>query len=185
MKENEKKIALVTLKLLKIKSWKNLKLEEIKSSSKINSFDKIITNKQDILRILNNFFDYKFKLASTNIEISNRKDMIFEIIMMRFDIIQNYRHEVLSIFNSFKKKPKDLLLLLPSLLDSIILMLKYAKISTSGLKGAVKIKGIFIIYISTFFVWIKDETPSIEKTMTSLDNYLDNAGKILQFIKLK
>ena len=43
------------------------------------------------------------------------------------------------------------------------------------------IKGLFIIYIATFLVWIKDETKSLEKTMTSLDKNLDQAEK---FIKL-
>jgi ubiquinone biosynthesis protein COQ9 len=61
-------------------------------------------------------------------------------------------------------------------------MFKFTKISSTGIIGQMKIKGIFIIYISSFLVWIKDDSPSLEKTMKSLDNYLDQAGKILKFI---
>ena len=91
--------------------------------------------------------------------------MIFEILMMRFDILQSYRKGIISIFNSFKGSPNDLIFLLPNLLDSIIKMVDYSKISIKGLGGQIKIKGIFLIYISTFLVWTRDETTSMEKTM--------------------
>ena len=32
-------------------------------------------------------------------------------------------------------------------------------------------------------IWIKDDTNSLEKTMQSLDQYLDQAGKILNFVE--
>ena len=48
--------------------------------------------------------------------------------------------------------------------------------------GQLKVKGVFIVYLSSFLVWIKDDTPSLEKTMTALDNYLDKAGKILKLV---
>ena len=122
-------------------------------------------------------------MESKKIENSNNKDMIFEILMMRFDILQQHRKGIISIFNSFKNQPNQLLFLLPNLLDSIILMLEYTKISSIGVMGQIKIKGIFIIYISVFFVWINDNTSYLEKTMTALDNYLNQAGTILKFIE--
>ena len=62
-------------------------------------------------------------------------------------------------------------------------MIKYSKISNKGIVGQLKTKGILIIYILTFLVWIKDESSSLEKTMISLDGYLDQAGKIIKIIK--
>ena len=183
LNNEEKKIVESVLFLLKKKSWANISLEEIKIKSKIKLFDKLVENKKDILKKINQYFDYKLHILSANLENSNNKDMIFEIIMMRFDILQNYRKEVISIFESFKNKPQELVILLPSLLDSMIKIIQYTKISSKGLAGQLKIKGILIIYISTFFIWMKDESSSLEKTMTSLDQYLDNAGKILKFIK--
>ena len=182
MNKNLIKIAEVTLFILEKKSWSDLSLKEVKKKSKVKFFDNLIKNKQGILKILNNYFDYKLSNDAKNIEKSNHKDMIFEILMMRFDILQIYRKSVISIFNSFKKKPDELIFLLPDLLESVILMLNFAKIPTKGVVGSLKVKGIFIIYASTFFVWLKDENISLERTMTSLDNYLNNAGKILKFI---
>ena len=183
MMKNDIKIAETTLFLLKNKNWNDLSLEEIKKKSKIQKFDKLIKNKKTIIKKINEYFDYKLSFRLKNIEQSNNKDMIFEILMMRFDILQKYRKGILSIFNSFKGKPQDLVFLLPNIIDSIILMVNYTNVSTKGIRGQLKIKGIVIIYISSFFVWMNDNTPSLDKTMTTLDKNLDQAGKILSFIK--
>mgnify|MGYP006116329749 CR=1 FL=1 len=176
------KITEVTLNLLKNKDWSNLKLVEVKNKSNVKNFDKIVKDKKSLLKFINQYFDYRLLLDSKKIEISNNKDMIFEILMMRFDLLQIYRKQILSIYKSFQNKPKNLLFLLPALLDSIIYMVSLTNISDKGLLGRAKIKGIFIVYIASFFVWIKDDTDSLEKTMTSLDNNLNQADKILQFL---
>ena len=180
---DKKKIAEITLKVLESISWKNTSVEMIKKKSKIKSFDKLVASKLDILKVINIYFDYKLSLSSKNLELSNNKDMVFEILMMRFDILQSHRKAVISIFNSFNKKPKNLIFFLPSVLDSIVLMCEYTQISTKGIIGQLKIKGILIVYALAFFTWIKDDSLSIEKTMTALDNYLDNAGKIINYLK--
>ena len=136
-----------------------------------------------LLKKINEYFDYKLSIDSKNLEQSSNKDMIFEILMMRFDILQKYRKAVISIFNSFKKRPHDLLFLLPNIIDSIVMMIGYTNISSKGVVGQLRIKGILIIYTSCFFSWINDNSSSLEKTMMTLDKSLDQAGKIIKFIK--
>ena len=63
-------------------------------------------------------------------------------------------------------------------------MSNIAKINYKGISGSLKINGLTILYFSTFLVWMKDNSESLEKTMTSLDNHLDRAGKILSIIKI-
>ena len=183
MNNELKKIAEITLKLLSKKSWKILTLKEVKQKTKVKLFDELIKNKHELLNNINSYFDYALSLQIKNLEDSDHKDMLFEILMMRFDILQNNRKAMLSIFKSFKYKPKELIFLLPQLLDSIVLIIGYAKFSSKGIIGQIKIKVILIIYISTFLVWIKDKNSSLEKTMTALDSYLNNAGKIFKFIR--
>ena len=109
--------------------------------------------------------------------------MIFEILMMRFDLLQNHRNGIISIFRSFRKQPKELIYLLPDILGSVEIMIGYIKVSPKGMVDKIMIKGVFIIYLSSFLTWIKDETTSLDKTMTALDNYLDKASEIIKFIK--
>ena len=183
MKKELIKIAQVTLKILSKKSWNSLLMNEVKQKSKIKTFDNEIKNKNILLANINTYFDHVLSLEVRDMEQSSRKDMIFEVIMMRFDILQNNRIALQSIFNSFKIKPQELIYLLPYLLDSMILMANYANISIKGLKGQLRLKGILIIYCSTFLIWINDESASLEKTMTSLDRNLDKASKILKFFQ--
>mgnify|MGYP006101173197 CR=1 FL=1 len=183
MKNINIKIAEVTLKILKNKLWKNISISEIENKVKSKSFNKINLNKKEVLIIINNYFDYKLSLDIKNIDQSNNKDMIFEILMMRFDILQMHRKGVISIYASFKKEPKNLVFLLPNLLDSLITMMSYAHIPSNGIKGQLRVKGIFIIYILSFFSWIKDDSNSLEKTMTDLDMYLDQATQIAKLLK--
>ena len=183
MNKNLKNIAMLTLDLASKKSWNKLLLNEVKKKSQLKIFSDLIKNKRDLLKNLNKYFDHLLFLRSKNIEDSTIKDMLFEILMMRFDLLQDNRKAIKSIFNSFKKNPDGLITLLPSLLDSIILMSEFAKLNSKGIAGQLKIISIFIIYVSTFFIWIKDDSKSLEKTMTALDRYLDQAFNLFKFIK--
>ena len=60
-------------------------------------------------------------------------------------------------------------------------MASLADIRIKGLNGQLIIKGIFIIYIATFYVWLNDDSESLEKTMTALDNYLEKAIKLWNY----
>ena len=55
---------------------------------------------------------------------------------------------------------------------SMAAMLETARISSSGVKGLVRTKGLAAIYLATLRVWLRDESPDMAKTMASLDGYL-------------
>ena len=182
MKKESITIAEKTLLISKKKSWTSLDFDEIIKTGKIAKiclkFN--INNKKNILLNINNFFDYKIKKLSKEIEKSSKKDMFFEIIMMRFDILQSHRKSILNIFDSFKKNPQDLVFLLPNFIESMILMTNLINLKIIGLKGNLKIKGLLIVYFSSFLIWRKENNDSLEKTMTSLDIYLDRVNKVLK-----
>ena len=180
------KLAETTLLILEKRSWHSIKIDEVYNKININkkNLQNKVNNKQDLLRNINYYFDFKLRNITDSIDQSTRKDMIFEIIMMRFDILQIHRKPIIKIFEFFKKKPQELVFLLPSLIESMISMADLAKIPVVGIKGNLKIKGLLAIYFSSFLVWAKDNSESLEKTMTSLDNHLDRAGKLLSIIKI-
>ena len=180
------KLAETTLLILEKRSWHSIKIDEVYKKTKIykKNFQNKVVTKRDLLRNISHYFDFKLRNITDSIDQSTRKDMIFEIIMMRFDILQIYRKPIIKIFEFFKKKPQELVFLLPSLIESMISMAGLAKISVAGIKGNLKVKGLLVIYFSGFLVWVKDNSESLEKTMTSLDNHLDRAGKLLNLIKI-
>ena len=179
-------LAETTLLILEKKSWHSIKIDDVYKKTKINKkyLQNNVTNKRDLLQNINHYFDFMLRKTADSVDQSTNKDMIFEVIMMRFDILQIYRKPIIKIFEFFKKKPQELGFLLPSLIESMITMASLAKIPIIGIKGNLKVKGLLVIYFSSFLVWSKDNSESLEKTMTSLDNHLDRAGKLLSIIKI-
>ena len=173
-------IALKTLKMLKKKSWDEIRLEEITINSKKHK--QSIKTKNELLRNINRYVDYLLIKETSSIEQSSTKDMLFEVIMARFDLLQKYRNSFLTLFELFKSKPQKSIILIPSFLESMFLTASLANIEIKGIKGSLTIKGIFIIYIATYLEWMNDTSKSLEKTMTTLDQYLNKASKILNFI---
>ena len=43
---------------------------------------------------------------------------------------------------------------------------------------------VLIIYFSTFLTWVKDESSSLDKTMTVLDSYLEKTEKVLKLLEM-
>jgi len=180
------KLAETTLLILEKRSWHSIKIDEVYNKININkkNLHNKVDNKRDLLRNINHYFDFKLRNIADSIDQSTRKDMIFEIIMMRFDILQIHRKPIIKIFEFFKKKPQELVFLLPSLIESMISMAGLAQISVAGIKGNLKVKGLLAIYFLSFLVWAKDNSESVEKTRTALDNHLDRAEKLLSIIKI-
>ena len=62
-------------------------------------------------------------------------------------------------------------------------MATLSNIKVNNLKGVINIKGLFVLYILIIFTWRKDTTQGLEKTMTTLDNYLINIDKFFKYLK--
>ena len=179
MNKDKINISKITLKLLEKKLWNKISLEEVK---KLNKNSLSIKNKNQLLENINRYFDYLLKNNLNSIENSSSKDMIFEVLMMRFDLLNQYRPQIIKIFNLLKKKPQYSIRVLPSFIDSMNKMLKKSKIETTGIKGNLKIKGLLVIYFSTFLTWINDESESLDKTMMKLDDNLEKSAKLIKLI---
>ena len=117
-----------------------------------------------------------------SMESSSKRDMLFEVIMARFDILQKNRLSFIKIYDEIKKSPKKILKLFPSFLESMIVTAELAKFNVNGLKGSIRLKGLFIIYFITFYAWLDDNTLSLEKTMNALDKNLDQAVKFGKYL---
>lgn len=173
MNKNNINVAKKTLKFLEKNSWKEITISKV-----ISKKEKIsINNKKELLININRYFDYLLKQNASTIENSSSKDMLFEVLMARFDILNIYRLSIQNLFNYIKVNPHEFISLLPSFIDSMILISTLANLDVNGIKGIPKIKALFLIYIITSFTWNDDSSKSLEKTMTALDKYLSQIDK--------
>ena len=108
--------------------------------------------------------------------------MLFEVLMARLDILNKYRLQIKKLINYLLSNPQEALKLIPSFLETIILMATLANIDVNGIKGGTTIKGIFVLYLLIIFTWNNDETISLEKTMTTLDKYLSSINKFANYL---
>ena len=185
MKSLRAKIAQQTLKLLKLRKWKSISIDNICKNLKISKkeISKNIKSKNDLLKNINQYFDDCMMVEIKSLEKSSSRDRLFEIFMLRFDLLTNYRISVLKIFTIFKKNPNKFIILLPSFITSIEKIAKASNIKTANIIGRMKIKALLIIYFATFLTWAKDNNSSLDKTMITLDNYIQRAENIIKFFK--
>ena len=94
----------------------------------------------------------------------------------------NKTDPIQSLNEALKKSPNNFLNLFPSFLESMIVTAELANFNVNGLKGSLRLKGLFIIYLLTFYAWVGDNTLSLEKTMIALDKNLDQAEKFGKYL---
>ena len=177
MNQNKISLAKKTLKYLEKKKLRDINIKNFLLNTKVPN----INNKVDLILNINEFFDFRLKNNIVNIEKSSQRDMLFEIMMARYDILNEYRASVKNIINHFMSRPQEVLKLIPKLIESKILIATFANINPSGIQGVIKIKIIFALYYITLFTWFNDENESLEKTMSVLDKYLNNIEKFIKF----
>ncbi len=177
MNQNKISLAKKTLKYLEKKNLRDINLKNFLSNTKVSGMN----NKIDLILNINDFFDLQLKKNIVNIEKSSQRDMLFEIMMARYDILNEYRVSVKNIINHFMSKPQEVIKFIPKLIESKILIATFANINPSGIQGVIKIKIIFVLYYITLFTWFNDENESLEKTMSMLDKYLNYVEKVIKF----
>lgn len=103
------------------------------------------------------------------------RDRLFDVMMRRFDALKPDKEAVSALLRDVQRDPPTALFLMCRAKRSMRWMLEAAGISTGGLVGKIKIKGLLAIYMTTLRVWLRDDTEDMGKTMAFLDKRLARA----------
>ncbi len=138
----------------------------------------IVLDKFDILALLGRQIDRRVLsgMGEPDPALSER-DLLFDILMERFEILNDYRGGILAVLESIRFDPKQALVSCPHLCRSMTWMLEAAGIETSGVRGAVRVAGFTGIYLKTLRVWASDESADLAKVMAALDKDLGRAER--------
>lgn len=112
-------------------------------------------------------------------------DYLFDVFMSRFDVFQRYRKGIISALHTVPFNPPLIIMLGISTQNSMRWIAESAEIDTHGLKGLACIKGLTAIWALNLRVWAKDTTSDLSKTMASLDQTIQKAGKIAPYFVVK
>jgi AcrR family transcriptional regulator len=108
------------------------------------------------------------------------RDRLFEILMRRFDALTPHKDAVAGILRDLPSDPAAILATAPQLANGMAWMVETAGLSSSGLRGAIRVKGVTLIYLNTLRVWLRDDSADMARTMASLDQSLRRAEKLIR-----
>ena len=158
--------------------WELINLEDIALQAKgsLSHMREYFDEKSDILGAYGAIIDQEMLKEADRLDSNlSVKDKLFELIMARFDVVEDNRAGVLSILNSIKLDPKTILYSLPHLCRSMTWVLEATGQNTSGVKGTAKIIGLTGVYLKTLRSWMSEESTDLSQTMASLDKGLAQA----------
>lgn len=157
--------------------WAHVTLSDIAQESGYSLADLYdhFSDKGDILAAYERSLNKQVLMGAVNDNLSDPRDVLFDLLMDRFEKLNENRAALLSILSAFKSDPKDALLALPYLGRSMAWMLEAAGADTSGWRGAARIAGLSAVYLSALRAWMKDDSADLSKTMAALDKNLSRA----------
>ena len=110
------------------------------------------------------------------------RERLLDVLMRRFEALTPDRAAIRSIMRDAGADPLATLCSLPAFRRTMSWSLEAAGIGASGPMGAIRIKGLALIYLSAMRVWLKDESPDLSATMARLDRDLRRAEALVTAI---
>ena len=160
------------------------------------SIEKLSTIENIPVRDLKVFFKCKYsivdkfsKMIDINIESklrledfkdSSKKDILFELIMMRFDEMEEFKGSLSKILDVSKKKPLLASIITKNVVNTMDFFLELSNSYSNYAFDVLKKNFLFLIYSITFKTWLSDNTEDLSKTMAELDKLLSTAENVQQ-----
>lgn len=158
--------------------WDMVTMTDIADVAQVGlaELSEMFDDKNDVLDAYGRMIDRAVLSTCAGFDPSTpEKDRLFELLMERFDALNENRAAVVSIFKSFLPDPKQAVIAFPHLGRSMAWMLEAAGIDAGGFRGAAKVFGLSVVYLNVLRVWIKDDTEDLSQTMAALDKNLARA----------
>ena len=153
------------------KNWADVTLLDIAEAADVPLLDlrgQFNTKDGIVAGLLRATDDEVLKRAPKRAEGQEPRDVLFDIIMTRFDVLGPHKAALKSIHAS---GPADFALAGP-FLSSMHWMLQAAGIGTDGMGGGLRVSGLAMVYASVFRVWLDDDDAGLARTMAALDRRL-------------
>lgn len=161
--------------------WGNVSLKMIAATAD-TSLGKVYANYPSKTAIVAAIMDETTSAVIERTELSTLAepphDRLLDTILRRFDSMEVHKAAITSILRDTMLDPLVALSLFPRFLNAMTWTLEAAGISTNGLAGKFRVKGLAAIYLAALRVWIDDDTPDLAKTMAFLDRRLKQAMRL-------
>ena len=163
------------------------------------SIEKLSTKENIPVRDLKVFFKCKYsivdkfsimidkniesKLRLEDFKDSSKKDILFELIMMRFDEMEEFKSSLAKILDVSKNKPLLASIITRNVMNTMDFFLELSNSYSNYAFDVLKKNFLFLIYSITFKTWLSDNTEDLSKTMAELDKLLSTAENFQQKVR--
>ena len=110
------------------------------------------------------------------------RDQLFELLMARFDAMKPHREGVRSLLRHLPADPATAVQLACATRRSMRWMLNAAGQSTSGFRGALRVRGLVTVWLWALRTFERDDTEDLSTTMAVLDTALGRACEMARWI---
>ncbi len=169
------------MKLAAERGWRDLSLAEIADAAEVplSKVHPVFPSKAAILGAFSRQIDAAvLEAEEAGAREGGAHDRLFDVLMRRFDALRPYRQALGNILWAEAGDPASALCGLCRLKRSMACMLEAARLSTTGLRGALRVKALCVAYLATLRVFLRDDSPDMAATMAALDRNLSCLGRL-------
>ena len=185
--ENELIFIKKGFELIKKVGWDKFSIKKMSKTLKIpnDELKKIFSCKNSIINKFSIMIDnnVETKVSINDFRDTSTKDILFELIMLRFDEMEDYKDALKSILKSSKKNPLLLSIISKNLLNTMDFYLELSNAYKNSPFEFYKKNFLLLIYSLTFKIWLEDNTEDLSETMAELDKLLSMAQNLQNNIK--
>ena len=177
MKKKERVEALCRAALLLTQEhgWAAVTLPDIAEAADLpfSKVFKLAPSKVGMLKLISAWFDERLLLElDRSSKDQSVRDQLFDVMMQRLEVMEAYKPALGSIAGALRRDVSVALALRPQGLATMRLMLEAVGVSTSGVSGALRMRGLGMVWLMTVRQWLDDDDPGLAKTMAVLDRRL-------------
>lgn len=158
------------------KGWSEVSSVEVAKRAKVPLDDvrSMCPDKTDLLRLLGEEINIVM-LDGGEVDGAPR-DNLFELMMRRFEALQEYREGVLAVVEAARREPGIVFKLAGDFHDALGHVLDMAGLNPTPLHRM----GLGAVALATFRTWCEDESDDLAATMSSLDKRLGQVEQAAQ-----
>jgi AcrR family transcriptional regulator len=178
--DHRAKLIEVALDLAVTEGWGRVSLSAIAAAAGLSLAEayRIFPSKGAILQGFLQGIDERVLAAARADADEPARDRLFDVLMRRFDALNPHKAAVAAIMRD-GADPSVWLGGVPAFLRSMAWMLEAAGLSSAGLEGLIRVKGVCLIWANAARVWLRDDSADMAKTMAALDRGLRQAESLM------
>ena len=166
------RIVEAALALAAERGWRDLALADIAEAAglPLAEVHGRFRSKQAVLAGFARMIDAKvLEEGAAEADDGRARDRLFDVVMRRFDALQPHKAALGRIATDLRCDPVGACAAAAQLRRSMALMLEAARIDSGGLAGALRTKGLMVIYLASLRRFLEDESADLARTMATLD----------------